>query len=285
MIRVRPLNVSLVARCDLPLGDQRRRSRPGFASSRRPGLGSELHVSREYEPGDDPRRIDWNASARSTTLQVRTTTAEVAVDVHLCPLRSASMRFGTIARKHTAAAEALRFLAAVAARRSEQVFLHLVPGRPVRLPVARGAGFLENLLLDPPEWSDSGSVSAVLAGLGPTRGPSLVVTVVDLTVTDAELGMLAQTATTRDVLLVLVTDPVEVELPAAGTLRFEDPLTRRRLLVDTSSSSVRTAYRTAVAARLATIRSLGRAPGFDLVEISTAGEVDGMLFAQLPRRR
>lgn len=195
------------------------------------------------------------------------------------------MRFGTIARKHAAAAEALRFLAAVAARRCEQVFLHLIPGRPVRLPVARGGGLLENLLLDPPEWSDTGSVSSVLAGLGPTRGPSLVVTVVDLTVTDEELGMLAQTATTRDVLLVLVTDPVEVELPAAGMLRFEDPLTRRRLLVDTSSASVRTAYRAAVAERLATLRSLGRSPGFDLVEISTAGEVDGMLFAQLPRRR
>lgn len=285
MTPVRPLNVSLVARCDLPLGDQRRRSRPGFASSRRPGPGSDLHVSRDYEPGDDPRRIDWNASARSSSLQVRTTTAEVAVDVHLCPLRSASMRFGTVARKHTAAAEALRFLAAVAARRNEQVFLHLVPGRPVRIPLRRGAGLLERLLLDPPEWSDPCSLLPVLAGLGPSRGPALVAAVVDLSVTDAEIRSLVQAATVRDVLLVLVTDPAEVDLPSAGVLRLEDPLTRRRLLVDTSSVSVQDSYRARVASRLELLRSVGRSPGLDLVEISTRGEVDGMLFAQLPRRR
>lgn len=285
MIAVRPLNNALVARCDLPVGDQRRRSRPGVATSRRPGPGSDLHVSREYEPGDDPRRIDWSASARSTTLQVRTTTAEVAVDVHLCPLRSASMRFGTLARKHTASAEALRFLAAVAARRNEQVFLHLLPGRPSRLPVRRGLGLLEALLADPPSWSSPSDVRAVLAALGPTRGPSLVVVVVDLTTTDEEIAAVRATSANRDVLLVLVTDPAEIELPAAGRLHLQDPVTGRVVHADTSTPALRAAYHERVAARLAAIRALGRAPGIDVVEVSTGEEVDGALFAQLPRRR
>jgi len=282
---VRPLNAALVARCDLPVGDQRRRSRPGLARSRRPGPGSKLHVSRDYEPGDDPRRIDWNASARSAALQVRTTTAEVALDVHLCPSPSASMRFGTLRRKYDAAAEALRFVAAVAARRNEQVFLHAVPGRPVRLPSRRGVGLLEGLLADPPQWSSSTDLVAVLAGLGPARGPSLVVVTVDVATSEGELAAIRALAGTRDVLVVLVTDPAEIELPAAGPLRLGRPGGGRGLLVDTSDPALRRRYHAAVGAHLAAVRSMAAAPGMDLLEVSTDGEVDAMLVAQLPRRR
>lgn len=285
MIPVRPLNTTLVARCDLPVGDQRRRSRPGLALSRRPGPGAELHVSREYEPGDDPRRIDWNASARSTSLQVRTTTAEVAIDVHLCPSPAASMRFGTQERKHVAAAEALRFIAAIAARRNEQVFLHGVPGRPVRLPVRRGLGLLEALLASPPEWSSTTDLLPVLAGLGPARGPSLVVVTLDIMTRTSELDALRMLAATRDVLAVLVTDPAELVLPPAGRLRLGTPGSDHSVHIDTSNTRVRAAYQERVANHLEGIRRVCRAPGMDMVEISTNGEVEGMLVAQLPRRR
>jgi uncharacterized protein (DUF58 family) len=285
VIPVRPLNSTLVARCDLPVGDQRRRSRPGVARSRRPGPGAELHVSREYEPGDDPRRIDWNASARNASLQVRTTTAEVAVDVHLCPSPSPSMRFGTVEQKCVVVAEALRFIAAIAARRNEQVFLHLVPGRPVRLPTRRGIGLLEGLLASPPEWSRTGDLLPVLAGLGPARGPSLVVVTVDVTTSDTEFEALRVLAATRDVLAVLVTDPAELDLPPAGTLRLGPPAGGRDLLIDTADGSLRRRYHDMVAAHLERIRSLTHAPGMDLLEISTSGEVEEMLVAQLPRRR
>jgi uncharacterized protein (DUF58 family) len=38
--------------------------------------GTEFHALREYAPGDDPRRVSWKASARSTTLLVRETAIE-----------------------------------------------------------------------------------------------------------------------------------------------------------------------------------------------------------------
>lgn len=285
MIPVRPLNTALVGRCDLPVGDQRRRSRPGLAASRRPGPGSELHVSREYEPGDDPRRVDWNASARSASLQVRTTTAEVALDVHLCPSPSASMRFGTEERKHVVGAEALRFIAAIAARRNEQVFLHGIPGRPVRLPVRRGLGLLEGLLVSPPEWTSGGDLLPLLAGLGPARGPSLVAATIDVVTSERELETLRMLAATRDVLVVLVLDPAELDLPDAGALRLGAPGSDHGVLVDTSNARVRAVYRDRVEAHLDGIRRVCRAPGMNLVEVRTDREVEGMLVAQLPRRR
>ena len=35
------------------------------------GTGLEFEEVREYQPGDDIRSIDWNISARSTTLYVK----------------------------------------------------------------------------------------------------------------------------------------------------------------------------------------------------------------------
>jgi Protein of unknown function DUF58 len=59
---------------------------PGVGSSGRLGqflrakawgqAGTEFHALREYAPGDDPRRVSWKASARSTTLLVRETAME-----------------------------------------------------------------------------------------------------------------------------------------------------------------------------------------------------------------
>jgi len=282
---MKPLNGALVARCDLPVGGQRRAARPGLSLSTRPGPGNEMHASRPYTPGDDPRRIDWNATARSGEMQVRTTLADVAVDVHLCPLLSGSMRFGTAERKHTAAAEALRFLTAVAARRNEQIFVHDGPGRSLRLPPRHATGLVEDLFTELPTWSATGDLPAVLAALGSGRAPSLVVVVLDLLVGDEVLGSLRALAASRGVCAVLVHDPAEWDLPAAGRLRLLDPTSGRTLRVDTSSATVRTRYRRRVEERHARISEGLTAPGCVVVEISTAEEVDAAMARQLPRRR
>jgi uncharacterized protein (DUF58 family) len=52
---------------------------PGTRSaSRRAGTGHEFLGLRDYAPGDDPRRVDWRASARTERLQVRETLDERA---------------------------------------------------------------------------------------------------------------------------------------------------------------------------------------------------------------
>ena len=43
------------------------------------GMGTELAQIREWVPGDDVRRIDWNATARSNEVQVRVDVAERAL--------------------------------------------------------------------------------------------------------------------------------------------------------------------------------------------------------------
>ena len=54
---------------------------PGVIPSKVLGLGTEFYSMREYVPGDDPKRINWKASARYNELIVNETEAERVTDV------------------------------------------------------------------------------------------------------------------------------------------------------------------------------------------------------------
>lgn len=54
---------------------------PGVISSKVLGLGTEFYSMREYVPGDDPKRINWKASARYNELIVNEAEAERVTDV------------------------------------------------------------------------------------------------------------------------------------------------------------------------------------------------------------
>src|SRR5213595_896721 len=54
---------------------------PGVIPSRVLGLGTEFYSMRGYIPGDDPKRINWKASARYNELIVNETEAERVTDV------------------------------------------------------------------------------------------------------------------------------------------------------------------------------------------------------------
>lgn len=54
---------------------------PGVVPSRNLGSGTEFYSMREYVSGDDPKRINWKASARHNTLIINETEAERVTDV------------------------------------------------------------------------------------------------------------------------------------------------------------------------------------------------------------
>ncbi len=60
------------------------------------GFGLELNALREYQAGDDVRRIDWNTTARSDRPFVRDAYVERALDVWLLLDLSASLDWGYV---------------------------------------------------------------------------------------------------------------------------------------------------------------------------------------------
>ncbi len=72
------------------------------------GDGYEFAELREYVAGDDPRRIDWAATARAGPLQTRVVLEDVALTLGAIVDRSESMRLGRQRPLSTAAFEALQ---------------------------------------------------------------------------------------------------------------------------------------------------------------------------------
>jgi uncharacterized protein (DUF58 family) len=100
------------------------------------GHSLEFHDYRGYQPGDDPRSIDWTVHARLRQLVVRIFRADGHVPVHLLVDTSASMRAGHPA-KLAATVKAAAALAYIAVRRRDPVSLamfsdtigtHVAPG-------------------------------------------------------------------------------------------------------------------------------------------------------------
>ena len=224
------------------------------------GPGGELAEVRPYVPGDDVRRFDWSALARTGTPHVRTTTAQRELDTTFVVDLSASMAFGT--RNQDKRTLALTLVAA---------FGHLASGPGDRLSAVLLTG--DGLRQTPPRPSVTAAPqllsslerTVVVAGPAPSlaqalyavraRRRGLVVVVSDLlggttTVADPDWQRpLRLLATRHDVIVVEVVDPRELELPSVGLLRVVDPETDRHLDVPTGSKLLRDRYAAAARAR------------------------------------
>src|SRR6266567_3896555 len=81
------------------------------------GIGTELWQVRQYEPGDDVRRIEWNVTARTGQAHVRVELAERVLVTWLVLDASASMAFGTADRRKADVAEGVAVAIGFAATR------------------------------------------------------------------------------------------------------------------------------------------------------------------------
>ena len=86
------------------------------------GSGLELDRIRPYEPGDDVRKIDWNATARTLVPQVREDVPDRQLTAWLLLDHSPSMHFGTAERRKADVAEgAALVVGRFAARRGNRL--------------------------------------------------------------------------------------------------------------------------------------------------------------------
>lgn len=104
----------------------------GRHASRLPGSGIEFAQFRGYQPGDDPRRVDWKLLARSDRFFVREADAETTLPLRLLVDSSGSMAHtesGT--RKFDVVRQLAASLALLGIRQGDTPSLHLVPGATV----------------------------------------------------------------------------------------------------------------------------------------------------------
>ncbi|GAA1932482.1 DUF58 domain-containing protein [Streptomyces sodiiphilus] len=189
------------------------------------GEGTEFDSLREYVPGDEVRSIDWRATARQSSVAVRTWRPER--DRHLVLVldsgRTSAGRVGDVPRLD-AAMDAALLLTALASHAGDRVDV-LAYDRRVRLSVRGRTGSellpavvtalssLESALI---ETDAAGMVSAALAG-APRR--SLIVLFTGLDSSPVESGLLPvlpRLTRRHHVMVAAVGDPRIAEMARAG---------------------------------------------------------------------
>ena len=231
----------------------------GQADSVFKGRGMEFVDVREYSPGDDVRRIDWNVSARLRKTYIKRMVEERELSVLLLIDLSASGHFGTAGiTKRELAAELAGTIAFSAIRNSDRVGMILftneveyyLPPRKTRKHVQR---LLRDLLFFEPKREGTNIGEALTYAARVTHRPALIFLISDLQ--DANFELALKAANQRHDLLVLHTiDPREELLPDVGLALVRDAETGDILEVDTSDPGVRLAFRHAALERLERIR-------------------------------
>ena len=211
------------------------------------GMGTELAQIREWAPGDDVRRIDWNATARSNEVQVRVDVAERALTSWVLLDVSPSMRFGTADRRKWDVAEGVAVATGhLASRRGNRIGVVTFGGaESLVLPPRQGRVGLLAVLLAVRREPETERVGATSIGSALTqiakiaRQRSLVVVVSDFRGPPDWRSSLLEVASRHAVVAVEIRDPREQALPNIGHVWLVDPETGRKLHVDTSRRRLR----------------------------------------------
>lgn len=256
-----PMPAAMLRALDVTIGRRLGGLLAGDYRSSFHGDGTELALVRPYVPGDDVRRVDWNATARTGEPHVREELADRVLVSWLVLDTSPSMRFGTADRRKADVAEgAAVALGHVATRRGNRLGVVTFGDRDERtLPPRQGRLGLLGLLAalrheERKCCSDTNSpvgATSLGAALGRTaalaRQRALVVVVSDFRGPLDWRKPLLALAGRHDVLALEVRDPREQELPNVGELFLVDPETGRQLRVDTRNRRLRERFAAAAA--------------------------------------
>lgn len=227
-VRVLP---PFTSRKHLPSRLARLRELDGRTSALTRGEGTEFDSLRAYVPGDDVRSIDWRATARQSSVAVRTWRPER--DRHVLVVldsgRTSAGRVGDVPRLD-AAMDATLLLTTLAARAGDRVDL-LAYSRRVRARVqGRAAGEILPAMVDAlaplePELVETDARGLVAAALAHAPRRSLIVLLASLDAAPVEEGLLpvlpqlTQLTQRHTVLLAAVSDPHVADMAGArGTV-------------------------------------------------------------------
>ena len=245
---------------------------------------------REYQLGDDIRRIDWNLFSRFEKYFIRLFTDERQMDVQIFLDCSASMgkENRTKAEYAVSVAAALGFLSV---HNMDKVSFKLIKEDAVEDPFGtiigkisffRAISLLENL-----NFSDDADISQAVsscANTGSNNGLSVIISDF-LTRKDWKKAVDYLTYKKRQVLAIQLLSPEEEEPTYSGRVSLIDvesgDLADPRNMKLRITRSLQLAYQEALKDMKADIKSFCASRGADFISVTTDKPVERMLFGEL----
>ncbi len=238
------------------------------------GRGMDFDEVREYQPGDEVRRIDWNVTARTGVTHIKKYIEEREMTVMVLVDASASGTTGSVSQsKRELAAELAAVLAFSAIRNNDKVGALLFtdgaekfirPGKG-RLHVLR---LISEVLTYRPARRGTNLTNALQHINRAVRRRAVIFVLSDFMDSGFERA-LKITSQKHDVIMVPIVDASERALPDLGWIAFEDAETGQVVEFNTGSAKDRAAYAQAAEARIEGLRRLFRRSGIDTIEAQT----------------
>lgn len=259
----------------------------GMHRSSRKGLSLDFAQHRAYQPGDDLRRIDWKAYARTDRLYVKEYDADTNAGVIFALDVSGSMDFASGGVNKFAYARMLvASLAWLAQKHGDRVGLASFAETIVEMvpPSTRHLQLLLHALGRAAPGGEGRLAMAIERVADVAARPGIVVIVTDCYDEPAGLGRAVDTLRARghDVIVFHLVDPAEEEFTFNGPLVFEDGESGTRMPLRPEETRARYlalfgSHREALAARL-------QAAGADYAPLRTDQPLDAALHMFLDRR-
>ncbi len=208
------------------------------------GRGMEFAQVREYQPGDDPKQIDWNVTARAGNIFTKEFLEERELTVILMIDASRSLFFGSRKNlKSEIAAEIAALLAFSAIRNNDKVGLLIFTDQVEKyIPPRKGQRSILRLVREILTFRPEGNATQISAGLD-FLGKVIKRRAVCFLISDFLSPLNYENALRglskkHDIIALRLGDPMESQIPAAGRFFFRDLETGRVSLIRLSPSDL-----------------------------------------------
>lgn len=257
----------------------------GGRKSTAKGSSVEFSDFREYLPGDDIRRIDWNVYGRLDKLYVKQFMEEKEAFYHVFVDTSASMDFG-VQKKSVMALRLAAVFAWLVQKQLDRVeILTFSDGRIDKLSPVSGRSSFQKTLHELEQVVFSGMTGiqdAVRRCTLNGRGICIVISdFLDPEGVDEAVRYL--TFKRQEVLLVSVLAREEVEFDAEGTVSLQDMETGEEVRVSMTRQNI-SVYEDTIKAHQDSLRNLAKRYGCSFVQVVSDEELERVVFETLQQK-
>lgn len=260
----------------------------GIHGSKRFGLGTEFEQYRHYEPGDDPKRIDWKLFARTQKHLVRESATESNFQIRLVLDLSGSMNY---AEKDVSRLQYAKILLASLAylgyRQSDLLSLYSLQNGELQTLVPSGKKAFERILYSL-EKAEAGGTWQNANPKFPEfqqKQKELVIIASDfLQVGDEWLKLIQNIANLRrEVVVFQILGKEELNFDLKGFYRFKDLETGKE--IELEAEAVKEDFRKSAEKYLTNLEESLRIPNVHLIRTTLQNPIASVITESLKKRQ
>ena len=250
----------------------------GAYNSKFRGGGIEFSEVREYIPGDDVKRIDWNVSARHNSLFVKEFVEENELNIYLILDLSASNNFGFVKSKIDLSFEVAVSLMFLALKNNDKLGLGIFTDKLEKfIPSKKGKKQLLRIIKELIDYTPKSKKTDIMESLSTLNNKlkrKSVIYIISDFISDSYEKPLKFLNLHHRVTLINISDIREKEIPEIGYAYLEDAETGEQILVDTSNKKFQKQYRESVDNKIKTNQTNMNRIGIDMINLSNEESFD-----------